>query len=156
MRYDGPHASIAPQCERVLRTLPEWFGIESALCDYASATSVHPTFAATQDGTVVAFLTAREHFPGAWEVHCFAVDREHRGRGIGRALHMHVESWLATRGVRLLQVKTIADTHPSRAYAETRRFYARIGYVPLEVFRGLWGPTLPVLQLVKTLPSDAT
>jgi GNAT superfamily N-acetyltransferase len=155
MRYDGPHVSMALQCERILRTLPEWFGIESALRDYAAATTLHPTFTATQDATVVAFLTAREHFPHAWEVHCFAVDREHRGRGVGRALHTHVEAWLAARSVRLLQVKTIADAHPSPAYAETRRFYARLGYVPPEVFRGLWGPTLPVLQLVKALSTDA-
>ena len=40
---------------------------------------------------------------------------------------------------------------PSPEYAETRGFYAKIGYLPLEVFPELWGPRLPVLQLVKTL-----
>ncbi len=69
----------------------------------------------------------------------------------GRALHTCVEQWLVARAVRLLQVKTLSDGHPSAEYAETRRFYASVGYVPLEVFSNLWGPRLPVLQLVKAL-----
>jgi len=62
-----------------------------------------------------------------------------------------VERWLQERGVRFLQVKTLADSHPSKEYAETRAFYASLGYKPLEVFLTLWGPRLPVLQLVKYL-----
>ena len=49
------------------------------------------------------------------------------------------------------RVAAFAVTHPSPEYAETRGFYAKIGYLPLEVFPELWGPRLPVLQLVKTL-----
>lgn len=40
---------------------------------------------------------------------------------------------------------------PSRFYAETRAFYRSLGYVPVEIFPELLGPTLPVLQLVKML-----
>lgn len=49
----------------------------------------------------------------------------------------------------MLQVKTLAASHPSHEYALTRLFYERIGYVSLEVFPELWAPHLPVLQMVK-------
>ena len=49
------------------------------------------------------------------------------------------------------QVKTLAASHPSPEYAQTRAFYEALGYVPLEVFPTLWAAHLPVLQLVKAL-----
>jgi GNAT superfamily N-acetyltransferase len=80
-----------------------------------------------------------------------AVQSDSRGSGIGRALHDYVENWLAARGVRFLQVKTLSAGHPSQEYAETRGFYSAIGYVPLEIFPQLWSPRHPVLQLVKCI-----
>jgi GNAT superfamily N-acetyltransferase len=155
MIIDGPTDGASAQCEEVLRTLPGWFGIESSLLQYASDAAVHPTFVVRDGDHVVGFVTVREHFPEAWEVHCIAVRASHRGKGLGRALHEHVEGWLTSRSARFLQVKTMADSHPSPEYAETRRFYTAIGYSPLEVFPLLWGPRLPVLQLVKWLRGPA-
>ncbi|MFO0874162.1 MAG: GNAT family N-acetyltransferase [Phycisphaerales bacterium] len=130
--------------------MPAWFGIEEALQQYVLDSERFPTFLAVRDEPV-AFLTVKEHFPQSWEVHCIAVEAACRGAGIGRALHEHVESWLRARGAAVVQVKTMAPSHPSPEYAQTRLFYASIGYVPLEVFPTLWGPRLPVLQLVKLL-----
>ena len=57
---------------------------------------------------------------------------------------------------RQMIVKTLSASDPSVEYAETRAFYARLGYTPLEEFPTLWGPGVPVLQLVKHLspPGD--
>jgi GNAT superfamily N-acetyltransferase len=151
VNLEGPVSGVSEQCERVLRTLPGWFGIESSLVQYVRDTQTLPTFVARERDAVVGFLTLREHFHEAWEVHCIAVQASDRRHGVGRALHSHVESWLGSRGVRLLQVKTMAESCPSPEYAETRRFYASIGYTPLETFPTLWGPKLPVLQLVKVV-----
>jgi len=151
LRFHGPASRIAADAERILRSLPQWFGIEESLQEYVRDSETWPTFAASDGDRIVGFLTAREHFPGAWEVHCLAVHAASRNRGIGRGLHLHVEQWLAARGVRLLQVKTLSASRDSAAYGETRGFYAAIGYQPLEEFPLLWGPRLPVLQLVKVL-----
>lgn len=151
MNVEGPSTATPAECEVVLRSLPRWFGVESSLLQYVRETEVYPTFVVREGGPVLGFLTVREHFPEAWEVHCVAVQAACRNRGFGRALQEHVERWLATRGVRLLQVKTIASTVPSPEYAETRRFYAAMGYLPVEVFPELWRPEHPVLQLVKPL-----
>ncbi|HEX2540008.1 MAG TPA: GNAT family N-acetyltransferase [Caldimonas sp.] len=150
MQIVGPELNERAQCEEVLRSLPMWFGIEDALLMYADDTVRLPTFAAV-DARVLGFVSLMEHFPHAWEIHCIAVRAEARNGGHGRALMAHAERWLLDRGARLLQVKTVAATSPSPAYAETREFYARLGFTPLEVFPLLWAPQNPCLQLVKSL-----
>lgn len=157
MFVEGPVTGIAEGCERVLRSLPDWFGIEEALVMYVKDVERLPTFvcrsarAADDAGAMMGFLTVREHFPEAWDVHCLAVHADHRRRGVGRALQRHVERWLAVRGVRFLQVKTIAAESDDPNYAETRKFYLGMGYTPLEVFPTLWHPRNPALQLVMSL-----
>jgi hypothetical protein len=59
--------------------------------------------------------------------------------------------WFGHRGVRFLQVKTVAASSPSMEYAETRKFYERRGFTPIEVFPTLWDPHNPALQYIKVL-----
>lgn len=155
MHIVGPTVDTAAACEGILRTLPRWFGIEASLMSYVQDTARWPTFLIEQAGHPVAFLTVRRHFPGAWEINCIAVHAGHRGQGLGAALHRHVEQWLRGQEALLLQVKTLAAGHPSPEYAETRRFYTAMGYLEHEEFPALWGPGLPVLQLVKVLAGAA-
>jgi len=128
-----------------------WFGIEEALLKYVRDSGRLPTFALDERGDLLGFLSLREHFPSSWEVHCIAVHAKARNKGLGTLLLDHAEQWLRNKGVRFLQIKTVADTSPSPEYAETRKFYARRGYTPLEVFPTLWSPRNPALQLIKVL-----
>lgn len=150
----GPRLSRAPECEAILRSLPMWFGIEHALRMYVDDTARLPTFAIEDHARLVAFLSLREHFPDAWEVHCMAVEAPARGKGLGSRLLAHSEAWLAKRDVRFLQVKTVAATSPSPEYAETRKFYEAKGFTPLEIFPKLWDPWNPALQLIKRLDAS--
>jgi len=118
---------------------------------YAQDTARMSTFALVQQERVIAFISLAEHFPESWEVHCMAVHANSRNRGHGTRLLAHAETWLAGRGVKFLQVKTVAASSASQAYAETREFYAAKGFAPLEVFPTLWAPQNPALQLVKVL-----
>ena len=155
MNIDGPLTGIQSACERVLRTLPRWFGIEESLLEYAQNTGHLPTFVAKDKEAIVGFLSLQQHFAQSWEVNCVAVDLAYRGQGLGRRLQEAAEAWLVSSGATVVQVKTLAASHPSTAYAETRKFYEALGYVPLEVFPTLWEAHLPVLQLVKPLRSAA-
>lgn len=155
MQVEGPVAGVSQDCERVLRSLPAWFGDESSLLEYVNDCERYPTFVARGPESINAFVTVREHFPESWEIHCIAVQAVSRNQGLGRALLSHAEAWLAHRGVRFLQVKTLAASHPSAEYAETRNFYVRSGYLPLEVFPILWAKHLPVLQLAKFIQNAA-
>jgi GNAT superfamily N-acetyltransferase len=147
----GPSLDRADDCEAVLRSLPMWFGIERALVMYARDSATMPTFALCDGHRLVGFLTLREHFPDAWDIHCVAVRADARGLGHGSRLLEHAEAWLKGRGVRFLQVKTVAATSSSKAYAETREFYRRRGFTPIEVFPTLWDPHNPALQSIKVL-----
>jgi GNAT superfamily N-acetyltransferase len=143
----------AAACEAVLRSLPRWFGVEAALREYVEDTQRLPTFGVHAGQDLIGFVTLRPHFTPSWEVHCLAVHADRRGQGLGTQLIQQAETWAAAQGALLMQVKTIADSHPSPAYAQTRAFYAARGYLPLEVFPTLWSPQHPVLQLVKVLPA---
>jgi GNAT superfamily N-acetyltransferase len=155
MNAEGPLTGIAAECERVLRTLPRWFGIEESIVEYAQNTSRFPTFVVRDEGTIIGFLSLQRHFSEAWDINCIAVDLEYRGKGIGRTLQKCAEEWLVGLGATILQVKTLAESHPSTSYAETRKFYESMGYKPTEVFPTLWAAHLPVLQLIKVLRIEA-
>jgi GNAT superfamily N-acetyltransferase len=144
-----PDGAIA--CERILRSLPQWFGIEAALLAYAQAVAQWPTFLARTGNDVRGFVTLKRHFKESAEVHCIAVHATSRGQGLGGRLLAHAENWAAEQGVRFLSVKTLAATHPSPAYAQTRAFYEHMGYARIEVISEIWTPENPCLLMVKEL-----
>ena len=47
MQLIGPISNPSSHCERILRTLPQWFGIEHALLEYVQDSERFPTFLAT-------------------------------------------------------------------------------------------------------------
>jgi len=151
MEIIGPNLDHADECEAVLRSLFMWFGIEHALLMYVRDTTVMPTFALADGRDLVGFLTLREHFAEAWDIHCVAIRADSRGQGHGSRLLAHAEGWLRSRDVRFLQVKTVAATSPSKEYAETREFYNRRGFTPIEIVPTLWDPHNPALQYIKVL-----
>ncbi|MEC5384160.1 GNAT family N-acetyltransferase [Uliginosibacterium sp. H3] len=148
---DGPAADSAVAYEAILRSLPRWFGVESALQGYVCDTAHLPTFNLRHDAKLIGFVSMRQHFPRSWEIHCVAIHGDHRSKGYGAALLRHAEAWAVKQGARLLQVKTLAPSHPSVEYQQTRSFYERMGFVPLEVFPELWAPEHPCLQMIKVL-----
>ena len=69
-------------CETILRRLPEWFGIETALVDYVKAIAKQPTILARSvDDDIVGFVSIRRHFDRCGEVHVMAVDPDHHRAG---------------------------------------------------------------------------
>jgi len=138
-------------CEPILRSLPEWFGVERSIREYVHALREIPAFGAWANGGLAGFLGLKLHGPGAAEIHVMAVRAEYHRRGIGRALVSAAEAWLRGRGVRWVQVKTLGPSCDYEPYARTRAFYASLGYEPLEEFPDLWDPGNPCLLSVKRL-----
>ena len=136
---------------RLLRGLPEWFGIESSVSSYVESARSLPTFAATCDDEVVGVCVVRDHTALASEIEVLAVRRDLHRTGIGQRLVGAVEDDLRTRGVRLLQVKTLGPSAPSAEYERTRSFYAAIGFIPLEERDDIWDAENPCLLMVKPL-----
>ncbi|MCA8961153.1 MAG: GNAT family N-acetyltransferase [Planctomycetes bacterium] len=147
----GPLLQLGSVCEPVLRALPDWFGIESAIVEYVQAIDALPTFCIEEDRAILGFMSVRHHFPASAELYVLAVRPEHHRRGFGQVLLRATEAHCRAQGVRFLQVKTLSPARESEAYAKTRRFYDAMGFVPFEEFPELWGPANPCLQMVKAL-----
>lgn len=130
-------------CERVLRDLPEWFGIEEATAAYIRDVTGLPTFGVDSD----AILSLKLHNDRAAEV---CVRRARHGEGLGTVLLDEAEAYLRTRGVEYLHVKTLGPSDPDEGYARTRAFYEARGLVPLEELHDLWEEN-PCLLLAKRL-----
>lgn len=146
-----PKKGLAAICEPILRSVPEWFGIEEANQHYLNYVDEHPTFVAMKDDVACGFLAIEQHFPQSAEIYVMIVHRDYHRQGIGRKLVHAAEAHLRANGTQFLQVKTLSDKHPDTGYAQTRAFYLGVGFVPLEEFPELWGKDNPALLLIKTL-----
>jgi GNAT superfamily N-acetyltransferase len=140
-----------PGCERVLRGLPDWFGIARSIVAYVRDLETLETEVAEVDGVVVGFLALRRHGDRAAEIHVMAVDRSRHRGGIGRRLVSRAEARLRGEGVALLQVKTRGPSAPDPDYERTRAFYEGLGFLPLEETTAFWGEADPCLVMVKPL-----
>jgi N-acetylglutamate synthase-like GNAT family acetyltransferase len=152
---DLADAADAPGlCEPILRSVPDWFGIEEATRRYIENTAAMPTWIARRwtvtSGPIAGFATIQRHFPESAEIHCIAVHKDWHGRGVGTTLVRQIEHELRDLGVKVLQVKTMGPSKPNADYALTLRFYLSVGFVPLEEMHGLW-PGIPALVMVKHL-----
>ena len=151
VRIDGPALGLGNLCAPILRSLPQWFGIESATQHYIEAIDELPTFTAILGSESVGFLSLKLHYANAAEIYVMGVDARFHRQGSGRALVAAAEKYLRNAGVEYLQVKTLSPTHPDPHYALTRQFYTAMGFHPLEEFPTLWGEANPCLLLVKWL-----
>jgi GNAT superfamily N-acetyltransferase len=145
------------EVERLLRELPEWFGIEQSVRDYVDSARSRPSTVALCGDEVVGVCLVLRHTPVAAEIELLAVQRSLHRRGIGRMLVRAVETELLPAGVELLQVKTLGPSAASEEYERTRTFYESLGFIALEERTDIWGPENPCLILVKPLqpPSHA-
>jgi GNAT superfamily N-acetyltransferase len=158
----GPLLGQGATAERILRALPGWFGIESALVEYARAADELDTFVVIvsrpacggrefRPDQVLGFVTLKETSEDALEIHVMGVLPAWHRRGAGRMLVERAASYARAEGYALLHVKTLAPSDPDPGYAATRAFYAAAGFRPLEVFTEIWGPEDPCLLMVRPL-----
>jgi len=146
---EGPLTGQSPVCEQVLRALPDWFGLETAICHYIEAVNDLPSVVARVDGMPVGFVALKQHYLHSAEIYVMGVLPDFHRMGIGRAMLTYAEEYLSGQGVCYLQVKTLGPSHADPSYASTRAFYAAVGFSPLEEFFQLWDENNPCLVMVK-------
>ena len=147
-----PFASpFADQCEALIASLPDWFGLPESNAAYLRDLGRLPSWLACHGSEVLGAATLAKHFSNSFEVHFMAVRPDFHRQGIGRALLTHLEGEAAKRGGSWLHVKTLAPSHPDPFYARTRSFYEAMGFGPLFESSVLWGPENPAVVLVKRL-----
>ncbi|MFV0320399.1 MAG: GNAT family N-acetyltransferase [Microbacterium sp.] len=134
--------------ERVLRSLPNWFGIEEAIQSYVDMATRLESHIATINGETVGVALVERHFAESAELALIAVHAEHRTSGIGRRLVESVEKSIQNDGCRFLEVHTVGPSYQDEGYAATRAFYQAVGFTPMHEFEKLdWdGPTLILIK----------
>jgi ribosomal protein S18 acetylase RimI-like enzyme len=148
---DGPLPCPANDCERILRALPDWFGIEAAILGYVAAIPTLPTFLAKTEGQMVVFLSLKQHNPYSAEIYVMGVLPAFHHAGIGRALMESAEQYAKSQQIEYLQVKTLGPSNDDANYAKTRAFYAAMGFRALEEFKRIWDENNPCLIMVKKI-----
>ena len=139
-------------CNRILRSLPAWFGIESAIQSYATDVESMPMLAADLDSSArIGFISIRFHNKYNAEMYVLGVLPEFHGKGVGSALVKKVENFARSRGAKFVTVKTLAPARPHAEYDQTRKFYTNKGFFPFEEFKTLWGEVNPCLLMIKVL-----
>ncbi len=137
--------------ERLLRSLPDWFGIEESLQGYVEDARTKRTYLAVDSasGEVLGALLETTHSAESAEIHLLAVSPNHHRQGIGRALVAAFEADMVAAGARVLQVKTLGPSQADESYGRTLSFYLAMGYIPLEELQGIWAEN-PCLILGQT------
>ena len=147
----APSNNCGLYAEKILRALPNWFGIEKATLQYIKDANTMPTMLVVYDSNVIGFLTIKRHFSETAEIHCMGLLPQYHRKGIGRLLITELEKYLKKEKYKILQVKTISNDSDCKNYAQTRKFYTSVGFIPIEVFPKLWDESNPCLQLVKLI-----
>ena len=136
---------------RILKSLPNWFGIPESTKEYINESSNLPFFTMFNEEDPVAFISIKENNKYTAEIYVMGVHPNYQRQGIGRALINKAIEFLKEGGYEFLQVKTLDESHPDIYYARTREFYLSLGFKPLESIPELWGEDNPCLIMVQHL-----
>jgi GNAT superfamily N-acetyltransferase len=145
-RTDDTESSL-----RIAIALPDYFnaaGLEHLRFDL-SAGDLFGAYAAAE---LIGFVLYKKLNPETVELAWLAVKREEWSRGVGTRLVRQSLTLLPSR-YRACQVKTLASTSLYAPYERTRRFYAKLGFIPLEVIDPYpgWPPGNPCQLMVAFL-----
>lgn len=138
-------------CSMILNSLPEWFGIPEAIDSYVEEVRNMLTWVAIIDDEECGFISVNRPNEFTAEIHVMGILKKFHRKGIGQALVKSAQLHLIRENFRFLQVKTLSPSRANNEYAITRNFYLKMGFVPVEEFKTLWGEANPCLQMIKAL-----
>ncbi|KKM22728.1 hypothetical protein LCGC14_1622380 [marine sediment metagenome] len=138
-------------CEEILRSLKEWFQIESAIKNYVNDVKKYPMFIAKINSHIIGFLSLKIHTKYSAEIYVMGIKKDFHKKGIGKKLVHESIKYLQKKDFKYLSVKTLSASKRNKAYAQTRKFYISLGFCPLEEFKTLWDKNNPCLLMIKTI-----
>lgn len=139
------------ECEKILRNLPEWFGIESSIVEYVNDIRTMRSYIARLNNEIIGFITLNFHNKYTAEIQVMAINKEYHCQKIGSKLLKYAEKILKNEKFEYLEVKTLSDSYPDENYEKTRMFYFSKGFRPIEEIKKLWGESNPCLVMIKKL-----
>ncbi|HOT31267.1 MAG TPA: GNAT family N-acetyltransferase [Petrotogaceae bacterium] len=135
----------------ILKKLPQWFGIDSAINDYVSGVKETVFLAAYDDEKPVGFISIKSNNEYTAEIYVMGIEKPYHRKGIGTILIEKAQLFLKNNGYRFLMVKTLGESCDYEFYARTRMFYKKCGFFPLQEIKEIWGEENPCLIMIKVL-----
>ncbi|MBT4760874.1 MAG: GNAT family N-acetyltransferase [Bdellovibrionaceae bacterium] len=135
----------------ILRSLPDWFGIEDSTVAYINGCKTMPMYVMEENEKAIGFISLHKHFQKSCELYVLGILQEYHRKGLGKKLITHAECEAKKNGFEFMTVKTLSEGRPDKFYDKTRAFYLGIGYAPLEEFKTLWDESNPCLLMIKYL-----
>ena len=109
-------------------------------------------FGAYDERGMVGFICFNELNDQVIELTWMAVELERKGKGVGTSLVNEGLILLPKKYV-ICETKTLSEMDPDPQYARTRKFYKKLGFIPLETINHYkdWGRDNPCQIFVKIL-----
>ncbi|MFO7969485.1 MAG: GNAT family N-acetyltransferase [Bacillota bacterium] len=137
--------------EKILRDLPEWFGIEEATKEYINTVKNYPFIACYKNDEAIGFYSLREENKNVLDMYVLGVLKKYHHKGIGKALQEFAEKYAREKGYKYLMVLTLAKKANNKAYLDTREFYLRMGYIDFYQNDEIFSPEDPCQIMIKCL-----
>ena len=131
------------------RSLPAWFGIESAIDEYVEKVRGLLFITATLHGKTVGFCAVKINYRINADLYVLGILEEYHRRGMGTRIVDFINDYCRQNEVPYMTVKTLSECHPDKNYAKTRRFYEKCGFRAFEEFPTLWGDANPCLYMIR-------
>jgi ribosomal protein S18 acetylase RimI-like enzyme len=146
--FEDDPESKSTICNSVLRSLPEWFGIEGAIRVYVDGVRDLLFLKVLHGGDPVGFCAVRISYGINADLYVLGILKEFHGRGIGTGMIEHIRDHCRSSDIPYMTVKTLSERHPDANYAKTRKFYEKCGFEAFEEFPTFWGESSPCLYML--------
>ena len=137
-------------CDKILRSLPNWFGIEESIIEYNEKVK-DLDFFVVEDTSIIGFVAIKTFNFKAIEIIVMGIDSQYHNKGIGKKLMAYIDAYYLDKSYTKVSVLTLADSHPDIYYGRTRNFYKSVGFSELMVLSDFWDEANPCLVMYKEL-----
>lgn len=136
----------------ILNSLSEWFGNPVALEEYVAQVADYPFIGGfDENGDCLGFFSLKIHYETTGEIFVCGIKKGFHGMGIGQSIYREAENFFKVNGCSRIIVKTLSDKVNYEPYEKTRKFYEKIGFIPLITLTEMWDEHNPCLIMLKTL-----
>jgi GNAT superfamily N-acetyltransferase len=136
---------------KVLRDLPEWFGIEESTKEYIDKVIEYPFISAFINDNAVGFYSLREENIDILDMYVLGVLKEYHNKGVGTELQEYANSYAKINNYKHMMVITLAEKANNYEYSLTRKFYLKMGFTDFYQNEKIFDSYNPAQILIKSV-----
>lgn len=118
-------------CRKIIKDLPEYFGIPDANEHYALGVKIRTNFAAKINKDYIGLISIDFPYQNNSNIYWMGVLSNSQGQGVGHRLIEESCKFAKDHGATTMTVETLAPFESDENYLKTYRFYQSLGFSPL-------------------------